>query len=226
MELIAQYSEILGERKSPLLIDAPDHWKSFHESDDKRIAVYAGRRSGKSYNLLLKALSSPLSSIILVSSEVMVKAYIEAFRQMHQTYDDLLDIERINSRRDFTTIIFTNGKRVSVNYISQASQLRGQKYQNMNVMIDEPEYMPFSAMMDWISEGIYDSTNIVCVGSMRYDHSTPYMRWFHESDGQLIIPTPRELAPDAWNANTMYELNPNYSDVLRSTRSLGEELYV
>lgn len=203
-----QYQEIVDEQRRHFLFETPDHWKAFHECEERQISVYAGRRSGKTYNLMLRALNSDHDSIIFVPSQMMISSYKN---EMEYLINSSERIEIINLVVDHYMMIvqLSNGRTITVTLFGSHSSVRGKRFIDMNVMFDEPErFRDFHQMINALELCIERSAHIICVGSMESLSLTPYRQWFNISDTQLVIPTPRDMLPEVWSQDHMFQLYP------------------
>lgn len=181
MELVAEYRQIDEPRRvEPLPYET--EWASFHESRERTISVFAGRGTGKTYNLALRAARSEHDCIIFVQHSHSIRMILDLVVELS------LEVVDVSTSRQMARIQYPNGRRVSVEALSHFTSIRGRRL-NGELMFDEFDHVQFEFFMtnDHVIPFLQSVRHIVCVGSLKGFEDSPGKRWFKGSDTRIFV---------------------------------------
>lgn len=181
MELVAEYS-LIDEPRRVESLPYGREWADFHESRERTISVFAGRGTGKSYNLALRAARSEHDCMIIVQHGPSVRMMLDLIIELSTE-----EVE-VSSSRQMTRIQYSNGRRVSIETLSNVSNIRGRRL-NGELMFDEFDYDWFGDFMtnDHVLPFLENVQHIVCVGSINWFEDSKGKRWFKSSDTRIFV---------------------------------------
>ncbi|PVC75043.1 hypothetical protein C2I27_03915 [Priestia megaterium] len=186
MELVAEYIDLntLSIIDTPLMNIQPD-WDTFHRSYERKISVFAGRGTGKSYNIALRAVRSECDCFVFVHNEGLVRLMTEKIADLSNPND----LATCRSDRSRSTITYRDGH--SIDVVSLASlnlfPFRGTDFYEKEIMFDEAEYNGFSDFIIEHRRELERARRIVMVSSITRDLDTAAKRWFKFSDRKFYI---------------------------------------
>lgn len=191
MELVAEYRLIDEPRREVLQnLEIRPEWEIFHNSDEHKISVFAGRAMGKSYNLALRAVGSQYDCVIFANNPAAVKVIYEQIIQLSEGFP----INRNNYENGRAGITYGNGRFIEVHVLPRNdSQMRGRRFRNQEVMFDEFDHMWFNRFLNYARFELNRARHIVCVGSIHSPSDSPAKRWFQASGTKCFIDAPSVL---------------------------------
>jgi hypothetical protein len=180
MELVAEYRQLLNEQRraeAELLKEErmKGSWEQFHESDAKFISVFAARRSGKSYNLALRALRSRRDCTIFSNGQYQAIQMKDMIMSLSANMLWGATVARGNG--GYT--IRTDGRVIR---IESRFTARGERYTGEEVMIDE-----FDRNLIDIEYIARTAERVICVGTPITQERNAAKRWFAESELKIFI---------------------------------------
>lgn len=188
MELVAEYQLIDEQRREDLhFTGISTEWAEFHLSQEKRISVFAGRQTGKTYNLALRAVRSRYNCVIFVEHQINVILMRDTIVQLSEG----MPIIRNMREQDRALIEYDNGRVIDIHIAPRTDTAwRGRRFHETEVMFDEFE--SFNYYNEWSRHSLQDAAHVVCVGSMRNPYASVAKRWFKSSGRQIYIDAPHE----------------------------------
>lgn len=186
MELIAEYLEIDEPRRiNNHEADIIPEWEEFHRSEEHKISVFAGRQTGKTYNLALRAVRSRYNCTIFVGSSVHVSMVRSMIRDLSEP--NTITREYASSGRE-AYVGYDNGRAIRIEVLpDNIRSLRGRRYNNQEVMFDEFEIGSFHTFIEEFGFRLNDARHVVCVGSMVTPYDSTGKRWFNQSGTKCFI---------------------------------------
>lgn len=192
MELVLTYALMDAKRrddyKREQLLSEVDHtWRSFHASQEHKISVFAGRRTGKTYNLALRAANSLYDCMIFTPHQQAVRVIAETIACMPAQTMMTQFIHSTDSAR----IAYDDGRIIFIRHIHQPAQsMRGEQWINKEIMFDEFDCNEFESILTVMAHRLSQARHIVCVGSMYSNPDSFAKRWFKDSGTRLFIDAP------------------------------------
>ena len=187
MELIAQYIEIDEPRRVDLCLpDIRPEWRAFHESNEHKISVFAGRQTGKTYNLALRAVRSQYDCIIFCHHRSTVQIMVDLIMQMSRE----LPLARVSSGSGSSTayIEYENGRRIDIHVLPRdSSTFRGRRLMMKEVLFDEFDREEFGHFIEVMDYELRQAVHVVCVGSPSMNPTSMGKRWFNQSGTKYFI---------------------------------------
>jgi predicted transcriptional regulator len=178
---------------------AADPWYDFHNTNEQKMVIVAGRRSGKTYNLVRKIMEAEVDNVMIITSSNINKNLIR--RMISELY-----VTEIQSN-SMESIITRSGKRIYISYPTHERSYKGRRLDL--IAYDEPELMNF--FMRDIRESLLPTLSgrslvrEIAVGSlMNLQEDTEFKRMYREADWKANIPTPGIDRTGELN----FELNP------------------
>lgn len=217
MELIESYLELVADRPPFFntldLSGVQDRWRCIFESEEKFISVYAGRRTGKSHHIGLRAIHSEYNCIIIVP----VWHHVQYTMQLLEELSEGMDINLIQSDRNtYSGIIqYNNGRYIRV--ISSGAGYRGFEFMGHEIFIDEFD-MGTSSLGSLLAANyrcLLDAHRVIAVSSLYRLEMTRGKRWFASSGAKFIIDTPSVREEDI-NGNRHQFFPSEYRRLLES----------
>jgi hypothetical protein len=189
MELALTYALMDAQRRDNYqreqsLLGIEGNWYAFHESQEHKISVFAGRRMGKTYNIALRASRSQYDCEIFTPYAASISSLIEEFRRINT------EGQRFQSDRRTAQIIYADGRRINIQtFLGEQTrqQIRGQSWTNKEIFIDEFHCPDLESLMEAMESQIPRAQRIFCVGSFNRIADTYAMRWFKESNLHYFI---------------------------------------
>lgn len=194
MELIAVYQNVIEEQSAAaqaaseagrLAAYARTDWDGFLNSTEKFISVFAGRGTGKTHNLALRAVRSRFDVTIFAGSYQKARVMRDAV--LSATLSELSYAARPREGGNGFSIQTPDNRTIR---IEGSNRVAGYRFDNEEVMFDEYDVPVFERMLreSWYTLG--QAEHIVCVGSLSRDRSTYAQRWFNSSDAKFLIDSP------------------------------------
>jgi hypothetical protein len=189
MELALTYALMDAQRRDNYqreqsLLGIEGNWYAFHESQEHKVSVFAGRRMGKTYNIALRASRSQYDCEIFTPYAASISSLIEEFRRINT------EGQRIQSDRRTAQIIYADGRRINIqSCLGQQirHQTRGRLWTNKEIFIDEFDCTDLESLMDRMESQIPRAQRIFCVGSLNRITDSYAKRWFKESNLHYFI---------------------------------------
>lgn len=189
MELAVAYAALTlkkeEKREEKLLHEliGDPRWLPFHESTEKKISVFAGRRTRKTYQLALMIDRSGLNCEVYVGSEAGVL-------RMAQELQQLRDYDRAQVEQRSAQLRESSGKVVTIRILpSSNAEMFNPSWFVKDIFVDEFEDTRFETLMTVMEREIERANRIVCVGSINTSIDTYAKRWFKSSDKWYYIDT-------------------------------------
>ncbi len=184
MELVANYISIDEERQAANLEGVYPEWREFQSSMDHKISVFAGRGTGKTYNLAYRAAHSDVDCMIFVTNYHSIELLV---RQIQLIETDVPISSVTINRGSISNIVYENGRRIRIASLRNCSAYRGLRFNGEEVMFDEFEHSDFGEFMNQRMYIVNMARNIVCVGSINRREDTFAKQWLRQSDYYSFI---------------------------------------
>ncbi|MGV7000201.1 hypothetical protein ACWA2C_16070 [Priestia megaterium] len=198
MELIAEYIDL----NAPKIVSIPEvsaqevDWNAFHESQEHKISMFAGRRTGKTHNIALRASRSEYDCIVFVQNAYQVRMMAELIIGFNHTRDVAIDMYQAN-------IQYNNLRHVCVRTLESHSfdRLRGIGISGKEILFDEVDNDNFSRFIRTFGWTLDRAHHVVFASSISNDQDTIAKRWFKASQAKFfldspIVPTVIDSSPD------------------------------
>ena len=206
MELVAEYTKIIEDKiaaAKPPALQIVTGWDEFHASDARTISVFAGRRTGKSYNIALRALRSENNCLILTSAPELIVQHFRGFRAVSN------GLPR-NTIVTSDQISFSDGRNIRIMRINAPTSYRGLRVDNRDVFIDEYDNPQFGRLM--LSQASYETlfhnaSRIICVGGVMNALDSIGKRWFNQSESKFFLDSP--AMPEEVSGRRRWEYFPS-----------------
>lgn len=184
MELIKKYIKLDNARQEEVFLEeVEEKWRSFHESQAKTIGVLAGRDTGKSKNLILKALHSKRDCIIFIPEGAMINRTIEVATSLNKG----LAISNIQNSGRHGLIEFSDGRKIYILAMNGSPGLNVYNFRDKEVMFDEFDYDMVSTFLNIYNWKLEEAERIICVGSFNSRHINHSKSWFRSAEHQIYI---------------------------------------
>ncbi len=190
MELVASYISIDEERQAACLEGVYPEWIEFQSLMDHKISVFAGRGTGKTYNLAYRAAHSDVDCMMFVTNYYSIELLV---RQIQLIETDVPISNVSLNRGSISNIVYENGRKIRVASLRNSWTYRGLRFDGVEVMFDEFEHSDFEEFMSVMRSMIPRIRNIVCVGSINRREDTFAKQWFRQSDYYSFIDSPSPL---------------------------------
>lgn len=181
MELITKYLKLF--RKKPVMA-VPEAWRAFHESKAQRISVFAGRGTGKSYNIAARAINSKHDCIIYSHSQ-------ESTASLNRLIVSLLPEGSIQAligvpyRKD---IVLANGRVIKSRTLTKSVPgVRGEDSKNKEILFNEFDYASFNEVVEYHEYWLRQAKHVVCVGSLMNLNLDAAKSWYRSSEYRELI---------------------------------------
>lgn len=169
------------EIRERYLANVHELWLPLHESEEHKVSVFAGRLTGKTYNIALKAAMSEHNCIVYTSSRVNVNMIMELIMSFETEFDPIDDATS-------SFIAYHSGRTVDVEILPHTKELmRGINWTNKVILIDEFDCDRFEGIMNIMSSQILRARQIICVGSITMPGDSFAKRWFKDSDLNFFV---------------------------------------
>ncbi|WAT23535.1 hypothetical protein O0R52_22395 (plasmid) [Bacillus halotolerans] len=176
MELITLYSEVLQKQlleknKNKTIKRTREEWMPFLESESHSITVYAGRGTGKTFNIVSRVLLSEHDCFVFCESNYHKR---EFWNELARRWDN----ECLHKNKEIR--IFNINDSLSE---SSLYQLQGKE-----IIFDEFDSTKFCRYVELHRGLLNQAAHVVCVGSM-YDvrRNLSAKLWFRESELSYFI---------------------------------------
>lgn len=180
MELVESYVVNLKNKrnnkwKEKLMAGVWEEWLPFHESDDHTISVIAGRNTGKTYNLVLKAALSDHDCVIYLSGIYLRQAIVELLQKFQSNFDPI-------DYNNMSKIIYKSGRSIEIREMLRTYRLQKEpSWINKVILFDEFDRLGFDSIINEKKDEISKAKQIACVGSSWNTDDTFAKRWFKSS---------------------------------------------
>ena len=190
MELALTYAVMDAQRRDDYnreqaLIGIDGDWRAFHESQEHKISVLAGRRTGKTTNMALRVLNSSYDCEIFTTHVAEVAVLAREISRLAEERD--ISISTSLSGRRNSTISLDN-RVIHIYYTRGISNgMRGRRWVGKEIFFSEFDHSDFYDIMHAMAHEIPRAIRILCVGSMTRYEDNFAKRWFRESDLHYFI---------------------------------------
>lgn len=183
MELVMAYAEKNKPLDGGYIV--AENWDQLYDSESHSISIFAGRRTGKSVNLVLRALASEYNVTIFTPLEITMKAMLELIREISP-----LRILNAYASSQLTTIEMQNGKRIRI-FTANARLANGIDISNEEVFFDEFEISSVTNRIASMHRLFPQAKKVICIGSVYQEGGTAAKQWFKHSDTKVFIDVER-----------------------------------
>jgi hypothetical protein len=190
MELAIAYAVMDAQRRDDMnreqaLLGIDGDWRAFHESQDHKIAVFAGRQTGKTYNIALRSLNSQYNCEIFTPHVAEVTTLVEAITQLAEEREVPV-IGAMNERRH-ARITLDNGRQIDIYHLRGTGHMRGRRWVGKEIFFSEFDHSDFQGIMEAMSFEIPRAIRILCAGSITRMEDNYAKRFFREADLHYFI---------------------------------------
>lgn len=192
MELTLSYVLLQTEReekrkRQAFLERVPECWRPFHESGEHIISVFAGRRTGKTENIALKAARARHDCMIYVQNNYAIQPMID-YLYRFQTEEDLIETSYKQARNGCHLIWYESGREIQITPFSMArTHFMDHRWTNKVILFDEFDHADFEKLMKIMEPQIGRARQIAAAGSIRRLGDSYAKRWFKQSGYQEFI---------------------------------------
>ena len=179
MELVMAYNENQLPVNAGYII--AENWDRLHESDDYSISIFAGRSTGKTVNLVMRALASEYNVTIFTSLLVCMKEIMTLIREISPS-----TLLQVSSNHEFTNIELTSGKRIRI-FTSTSRQANGIDITNEEVFFDEFEMSGVNERLRTMYQLLSNAKRVICIGSVYKEGGSAAKQWFKHSNTKVFI---------------------------------------
>lgn len=195
MELALTYAVMDAQRRDDYhreqqLLGIDGGWRAFHASEEHKVSVLAGRRTGKTTNIALRAFLTRNSCEVFTPHMPEVQILLHEISRLAEERD--VDIVTSMDGNRHARVQFDNGKEISIYSIRNSdAPLHGRRWAGKEIFFSEFDHSYFSSIMHAMALEIQHAYRIYCVGSMASYEDDFAKRWFKESDIHYFIDSDR-----------------------------------
>lgn len=197
MELVAVYKAVINEQAveakgvpynpgAMVYQNIDEGWDAFHASSDRTLAVYAGRRTGKTYNIAKLAIETDQPVQILVMNQHSIEFVFNEIINQLQAIEDRPQYTSGRSRTQAT--IYLQGREIKINYLPREGVrgYRGRRFFGITIF-DEFDSPEFGMNLEDIEPCLAVSDRVIGVSSYKPNGGLSPKLFFYNADNKMFI---------------------------------------
>jgi hypothetical protein len=221
MELAAAYTSILEDKMIAYNREfgLDGDWTAFHESSAHTVSVFAGRQTGKTTNLALRAFNSKHDCIIYTTLGNEIPILINMLRglaeenNIRHTVVSSNEVSGIFRMSNNKTISIENIGRVR-SYLPHRANSDQNRWIDKEIFFSEFDHNYFCSFISSMESQVNQAVSIRSVSSIRIPSPTISKEWFKNSDVHYFID----------NENSHYTVNDNTPMAFEHQPSTAREM--
>lgn len=194
MNLVLKYmtmhrKRIEEEKKMRQMENTSSEWRVIHESTEHKVSVFGGRMTGKTKNILLKALRSDRDVCLYIQSGVSYFVYLDLIQELIEQDIDLPRVEAEFRAENHFVLQMDDRRKIQIFPLpnSIGSSSIDYSWRGRLILVDGFDNEQFEILMEAKRYEIREAHQIICVGTLSKQYVSFGKRWFKSSDVKEFI---------------------------------------